>query len=178
MTAVTADAFALPSGHAAPAPRDRFEDLVERYAKDLHRYAYRLCRDRTLAEDLVQETFARAWRSLGSMRDGRAARSWLTTILRREHARLYERYQPDFKEVETERLPGWDGDDKSTEAFVLRRALEGLPREYRDPLMLQVLGGHSCEEIGHTLGISRGAVMTRVFRAKQKLRTTLEEPAG
>src|SRR5690606_9518313 len=71
--------------------RTRFEALVRAYSTELYRYAYWLCRDRFTAEDLVQETFARAWGNLGSLREEHAAKAWLYTILRNEHARLYER---------------------------------------------------------------------------------------
>ena len=167
---------------STPAPARlsgcQFEELVSTYGHDLFRYALWLSQDRAVAEDVVQETLMRAWRARGSIRDHGAAKSWLMTIVRREHARLYERYRPEIAELEEERVAGWDGDDKSTEAFVLRRALERLAPEYREPLELQVLGGHSCEEIGRIMGISRGAVMTRVFRAKQKMRDLLQgEPA-
>src|SRR6056297_1469741 len=162
----------------ADVSRAEFEVLVDTYARDLFRYALWLARDRAVAEDVVQETLLRAWRARGSIRDAKAVKSWLMTIVRREHARLYERYRPEFSDVEVERVAGFDGDDKSTEAFVLRRALETLSPEYREPLELQVLGGHSCEEIGRIMGISRGAVMTRVFRAKHKLRELLEADCG
>jgi len=68
-----------------------FEQLVSAYANDLYRYAYWLCKQPTLAEDLVQETFARAWKSIESLKDEKAAKAWLITILRRENARLYRK---------------------------------------------------------------------------------------
>lgn len=168
----TLDADALQQAEAAP---ERFESLVRSYSTDLFRYAFWLCRDRSMAEDLVQETFLRAWRAMHSIRDTQATKAWLLTILRREHARQYERIRPDFGDVETENLPGWNEHDTSTEAFVLRRAIAALPERYREPLVLQVLGGYRCEEIAQLLGLTRGAVMTRVFRAKQKLRGALTD---
>ena len=51
--------------------------------------------------------------------------------------------------------------------------MKELPEEYLEPLLLQVLGGYTCEEIGKILGIKAGAVMTRVFRARKKLRVIL-----
>ena len=64
--------------------------------------------------------------------------------------------------------------DTSPEAFALRRALESLSADYREPLIMQVLGGYSCEEIAQELDISASAVMTRLFRARKKLREILE----
>ena len=94
-----------------------FTALVNALSADLYRYAYWLCRDQDMAEDLVQETFARAWRSLDSLRDDRAAKSWLLTTLRREHARQYERTQPEFTDTDIEELVDPRPDyDTSTEA--------------------------------------------------------------
>jgi RNA polymerase sigma-70 factor (ECF subfamily) len=62
-------------------------------------------------------------------------------------------------------------------AFVLRRALAGLSEDYREPLLLQVLGGFSCDEIADTLGISASAVMTRLFRARKQMRDLIGDDA-
>jgi RNA polymerase sigma-70 factor (ECF subfamily) len=149
----------------------RFEALVNAWATDLYRFAFWLCRDRTRAEDLVQETFLRAWRSLGNLREEKAAKSWLITILRREHARGYERYTPEWEDTELDDLAA-DG-VSHVDALQLRRGLALLPEEYREPLLLQVLGGYNCDEIAALLNLSKGAVMTRLFRARQKLRASL-----
>ena len=78
----------------------RFEQLVNAYSGWLYRYAYWLTSDRNAAEDLVQETFLRAWRFLDSLQDEGSAKSWLTTILRRENARKYERKRLAMTEAE------------------------------------------------------------------------------
>lgn len=64
-----------------------YESLVRMYHKELYKFAYWLSGDPTIAEDLVQETFLRAWRALDSLQDENAAKPWLLTILRRENAR-------------------------------------------------------------------------------------------
>ena len=151
----------------------QFETLVQAFSAELFRYAFWLCGDRAQAEDLVQETFARAWRGIATLRDEHAARAWLYTILRHEHARLYERLQPDIKDLDETQLPGPIAYDTSTEAFALRRALKQLSNDYREPLVLQVLGGFSCDEIAKIMRISANTVMTRVFRARKKLREVL-----
>lgn len=69
----------------------RFEILAKALVPGLYRYAWWLCRDRALADDLVQETLLRAWRSLDSLREEDAARQWLITILRREYLRELSR---------------------------------------------------------------------------------------
>ena len=159
------------------ARQTQFEALVHAYSADLYRYAVWLCRNSEQAEDIVQETFMRAWKALDSLQDHRAAKRWLITILRRENARRFERVQADTASsdpVGLDRFPGFDQGHGRTETFVLRRALAALPDEYREPLLLQVLGGYSSEEIAELLGIKAGAVMTRLSRARQKLRARLD----
>lgn len=152
--------------------QDKFEVLIEGLSADLYRYACWMCGDRVQAEELVQETYLRAWRAIDSLRDARAAKGWLFTIFRREHARQFERKRLEMQEVaDIAEIPGDRAAyDTSTEAFVLRRALAELSEEYREPLVLQVLGGFSCDEIADTLGITPSAVMTRLFRARKQLR--------
>lgn len=153
----------------------QFDALVRSLSPDLYRYAWWLCRDRALAQDLVQETFMRAWRAMGDLRDAAAAKAWLITILRREHARLYERKSLERADVEPETLADdFEGPDAGGDAGVLRRALAALPAKYREPLVMQVLGGYSCQEIAEALGLKPQAVMTQLFRARQKLRAALD----
>jgi RNA polymerase sigma-70 factor (ECF subfamily) len=154
----------------------QFDALVRGYSGDLFRYAYWLCGEEALAQDLVQESFLRAWRSLDSLRETGAAKAWLITILRREHARLYERKTPQLVDVddvqvadEREALsPEGAGEDA-----LIRAAMAKLDVKYREPLLMQVLGGFSCEEIARELNISSAAVMTQLFRARQKLKAML-----
>ena len=70
------------------------------YHQDMFRYAAWLSRDRTVAEDVVQESLLRAWKSLDSLRDGGAAKHWLLTIVRRENARHFERRRLETVDVD------------------------------------------------------------------------------
>ncbi len=173
------NALSLPptaTGFSKPAsPQQRFDQLVSIHIKDLYRYAYWLCNDRSVAQDLVQDTLLRAWRSLDRLHKPEAAKGWLITILRRENARRFERYQPQLSGMPTEALPATrETYDTSTEAFALRRALQQLPRKYREPLLLQVIHGYSQKEIAAQLGISSAGAGTRLFRARQRLRAMLD----
>ena len=155
--------------------RAEFDTLVKALAPELFRYAMGLCRNAETAEDLVQETFLRGWRSRADLRDTKAARAWLYTILRNEHARLYERQRPEtYDPCQLPDIPV-RGYDTSAEAFVTRQALAGLESDYRDPLLLQVIGGFSCREIGQMLGLNTNTVLTRLFRARKTLRERLGE---
>ena len=96
------------------------------------------------------------------------------TILRRENARRFERKQLQTSDIPLEELSARETTyDTSTEAFVLRRAIEELPEEYREPLVQQVIGGYSQKEIAEQLGISSAGVGTRLFRARNKLKAAL-----
>ncbi len=150
----------------------QFDQTVRAYSADLYRYAYWLCRDRFVAEDLVQGTFERAWKHWRDLHDMDCVKSWLITILRREHARLHERKRLDTvdDDPETLDLPASMQADSQLE---LEQMVGALPLAYREPLLLQTLGGYSCSEIAAMLGTSEGAVMTRLTRARQALRAHL-----
>lgn len=151
-----------------------FSMFVRERSRELLRYAYRLCGDVHTAEDLVQESLLRAWRSRTNLQNPTAAKAWLYTIVRRENARRFERMVPPPAELpEDDRLAGRPQFDTSTEAFVLRRALQSLAAEYREPLLLQVVHGHSQQEIAERLGLTCAAVGTRLFRARAKLREAI-----
>jgi RNA polymerase sigma-70 factor (ECF subfamily) len=155
----------------------RFEKLARAYSTDLYRYAMWICGNDALAKDLVQETFLRAWKALDSLKNEKAAKSWLITILRREYARTFERKVPKFTDIETVSVPEDDELEPAErlERQWLRKGMESLPKKYREPLLLQVVMGHSCEEISKQLGVSKSAVMTQLFRARELLKKKLQD---
>ena len=160
-----------------------FESMVHAYSKDLYRYGYWLSKDSAIAEDLVQETFLRAWRAIDSLNDAKAAKSWLFTILRRENARRFEKKsaQAELTSLDDEMVEIFatvDDDFASIDNMAVRAAIRQIPTSYSEPLVLQVIGGYSCEEIAAIIDVKPGAVMTRVFRARQKLRKILEDDAS
>ena len=156
----------------------RYEDLVRTLHADIYRYAYWLCSNKHVAEDITQETFLRAWRSLDSLNDEKAAKSWLITILRRENARRFERKQFDYSDVEQEQLEDVFSSsiEDQTEQYWLRKQIGKLEVEYREPLLLQIIGGFSGDEIAKILDLNRNTVMTRLFRARNQLKDALDNP--
>jgi RNA polymerase sigma-70 factor, ECF subfamily len=154
---------------SAPLALDR---LFESLRPELLRFAWWLARDRAIAEDVVQEALLRAWRSRDGLKDPAAARGWLLTIVRREHARLYERKRLEITDLdaviaaEDTQLATESGD----ELVGLRLAITQLPDDYRVPLVMQVLGGFTTDEIAKELALSTAAVLTRLFRARNRLR--------
>ena len=154
----------------------RYEALVYALHSDLFRYACWLVKDKTVAEDIVQETFLRAWKSIDSLKDDKAAKSWLITILRRENARRFERKQFDLVDIEDVSVAD---DLLSNEVEIehreLRKIMAPLNEEYREPLMLQIVFGYSGDEIAEQLDLNKNTVMTRLFRARNQVKEALEK---
>ena len=159
------------------AGRARFQALCQALRPDLLRFAFWLSRDRALAEDVVQETMLRAWKARDSLKSESAAKPWFLTIIRREYARSFERKRLATVDVDEliareEPMLAASHDEDLAE---LRAALFKLSEEYREPLVLQVLMGYSTAEIAAELGLSTGAVLTRLFRARNQLRALCGE---
>lgn len=153
-----------------------FEEIVEAHYQNLFRFALSLSQKETDACDLVQQTFAIFARKGHQLRDSSKVKSWLFTTLRREFLasrRKAERFAdeppdeattPDLSE---ERLATLDGE-------TVIRALGELPLEYREPLTLFYLDEHTYQDISNHLNIPIGTVMSRLSRAKVKLRALLQ----
>jgi len=155
----------------------KFDRLATAYGADLYRFAVWLCGNDALAKDLVQETYLRAWRALDKLKDDGAAKGWLLTILRREYARTFERKVPKFTDVDQVVVPE-DSElepDERVEIELMRRNILKLAPKYREPLLMQVVMGYSCEEISSELGVSKSAVMTQLFRAREQLKSKLQK---
>jgi RNA polymerase sigma-70 factor (ECF subfamily) len=166
-----------PVMNSEAARLDKFDRLAAAYGADLYRFALWLCGNDALAKDLVQETYLRAWKALDKLRDESAAKGWLLTIVRREYARTFERKVPRFTDVDAVVVPEEDEPepDDRAEIGLLRRHILMLAPKYREPLLLQVVLGYSCEEIAAELGIGKSAVMTQLFRAREQLKTKLQK---
>lgn len=139
------------------------------YSADLYRFAYWLCRDRHAAEDLVQEACLRGWKAWAELRELAQAKAWLMTIVRNEYVRSLSQRKnetslDEMDEAQLPSIPSFEAGLETAQAVAL------LPLAYREPLLLQVLGGFSCAEIAGVLGTTEGAVMTRLTRARQALR--------
>jgi len=156
----------------------RFEALCEPYRGEVFRFSLWLSRSHQVAEEVVQETLLRAWRSLDSLKDDATAKSWLLTIARREHARLYERKRhptvniDELAAAEASCLAA-TADRDPDEVQDVRQAIFELEEEHREPLVLQVLMGYSTLEIAQLMHLNEGAVSTRLFRARNRLRARL-----
>lgn len=183
----------LPSGrlaNPAPATPDTrvspeaalLEEMVQAHLDPLYRTALRLTGRPQDAEDLVQETFLRAWRSLHTYRAGTNPKAWLFRILHNAHIDRYRagtRTVPTVDEIEGQdpafvvnETPETLIADTVMEAEV-RDALMKLPEVFRACVVLADLEGFSYQEIAETLGIPRGTVMSRLFRGRRAMRKAL-----
>ena len=157
--------------------RQRFDSLVSVFYQDMYRFAAWLSRDKAIAEDVVQEALLRAWKSLDALRDDGAAKPWLLTIVRRENARYFEKRR--LETVDIDNLSASQAallaESPNEELDDLRTAIFGLDDDYREPLVLQVLMGYSTSEIAEMMGLKQGAVLTRLHRARHKLKDSVEQ---
>jgi len=151
-----------------------FARWVEGYQAFLYRAAWALTGERGAAQDLVQETFALAWRSRKQLRDSGAVQAWLYRILRREAARQWRGREP---------WDEWDdticdevADEKAAvDARIdLLDALQALSPMHREILVLFYLADMSYEDMALAMGIPGGTVMSRLNRARTALRRLME----
>ena len=160
--------------------RFAFEEIVRRYQRRVYATAYRIVRRHEVADDVAQETFIRAFRSLDRYDPQRPFGPWICRIaanLAVNHVRspqAREEALPDGHAETPSAAPGPLQGVLETEArTMLDRALEDLPAEQRAVFCLRVFEDLSYKEIADSLGISIGTVMSRLSRAREKLRGAL-----
>ncbi|HAY80987.1 MAG TPA: RNA polymerase subunit sigma-70 [Planctomycetaceae bacterium] len=153
-----------------------FDALVDEHGPAMYRIAYRMIGDRHEAEDVVQETFRSAWRSRGRFQSGRSPRAWLAAILRRrvvDHWRRRPAPKPTADEgVLTGSVPA---EDPLANEFTdeMQSALGQLPEQLRETLLLVVVGELTHQEVADLLDLPLGTVLSRVSRARTRLRDYL-----
>lgn len=169
----------MNSSNADMERRRRFDRLVSVWHQDMYRYAAWLSRDPAIAEDVVQEALLRAWKSLDALREEEAAKQWVLTIVRRENARYFERKRLETVDVDnlTASQAAMLAESADTDLDDIREAIYELEDDYREPLVLQVLLGHTTKEIAELMGIKPGAVLTRLHRARNKLKERFADGA-
>ena len=161
----------------AALSRTLYERAVQQHGAELLHYATRLCGRRDGAEDLVQETFCHAWRSIHTLRDDSRLRAWLFQILRRRHFRTMQKkrfpqtvpleHAADVAAPLSELSPLADRES-------LQAGLDQLEARFKQPFLMLYLEGMSCESAARELKIPLGTLLSRVFRAKQSLRAAME----
>ncbi len=171
--------------------RERFEALALPYLDSLYNTALRLTRNAQDAEDLVQETYFKAYRNFDQFQPGTNLKAWLFRILKNSFINEYRKRQSepsqgDFAEIEQGyegAIDGsrWTGSPTTPEEEALasaldedvQKALEELPEDYRMVLLLADLEDFSYKEIAEILEIPLGTVMSRLYRARKQLEAAL-----
>jgi RNA polymerase sigma-70 factor (ECF subfamily) len=145
----------------------------------LRRYARALVGDRAAADDLVQDTLERAWAKLHLFRQGTDLRAWLFTVMHNVHVNQVRAARPtDALEDEMPELAQRAAQGDALLVRDLERALAALPAAQREVLLLVALEDLSYEETANVLGIPIGTVMSRLARAREKLRAMMTGKGG
>ncbi len=182
------------------ATQDRtelFEQEALKHLDALYRTALRMTRNPQDAEDLVQETYLRAYRFFDQFQPGTNLRAWLFKILTNSYINTYRKaaaepkntslddteefslYHQMAREVQTGSL-GWDVEAQVLDRFAeadIREAIEKLPEAFRMTVLLADVEGFSYKDIAEITGVSKGTVMSRLFRGRRLLQKALWERA-
>ncbi|MGC4003954.1 MAG: sigma-70 family RNA polymerase sigma factor [Pirellulales bacterium] len=171
-----------PTHDPSPGKPPSMDDLVERHADGLYRYAVALCGSRIDAEDLTQQAFLTAQSSLDQLREPAAAGGWLAALVRSAYGRMARKRRPTSCgaiELELDRLPtAIDEPPDDFDPERLRIALAKLPDDYRVVVVGFYFEDCSYKELAARLDIPLGTVMSRLARAKHWLRTQLLDPVA
>ena len=152
--------------------RGAFEEIVRATARLVWAYVHGLVKDPGWTEDIVQETYLRAWESIGWLKDPAAFRAWLFTTARRlawRHAEVAGRSISVAEAPEAAAPPAEPEDERDR----VRAALARLPERYRLPVTLHFVNGMEYGEISETLGLANGSLRGLIARGTKKLRDDL-----
>jgi RNA polymerase sigma-70 factor (ECF subfamily) len=176
--------------------QEQFTADAMQYAPQLFSTALRMTRNRSDAEDLVQETYIKGWRSFSTFQEGTNLRAWLFRIMTNTYINKYNASKRKGTEVELDdveelflykRLGSIDqsklsssAEDQMLNLFTddeVKNALESLPEDFRIPVLLSDVDGFSYKEIAEMLEIPMGTVMSRLHRGRKIMQKMLYEYA-
>ena len=179
------------------ADQARFTEVAMEHMPGLYSAALRMTRNAADAEDLVQETYLKAYRSYASFQEGTNLRAWLYRILTNTYINSYRaaKRRPEVTDVEDvedlylykrmagagEIRTGRSAEDEALDTFtddVVKSALEELPEAFRMAVLLADVEGFSYKEISEITDVPIGTVMSRIHRGRRALQKALHEVAA
>lgn len=171
-----------PANKAAAAPpsgatAESFKDELVATIPHLRAFARSLCHDPAQADDLAQEALAKAWKARESFEPGTSIKAWTFMILRNQfysEKRRSWRSAPLDAEMAENTLVATDNPTAPMELLELRAALNKLPDDQREALILVGAGGMAYEEAARVCGVAVGTIKSRVSRARKALETILD----
>ena len=174
------------------ADQAEFESMAMPFMDQLYSHALRLTKNSSDAEDLVQETYLKGYRAFSSFKEGTNLRAWLFRILTNSFINNYRKKQRGFEEEDFDEIDdmyllrrlgsiqnntlGMSAEDMLFERLTedeIKDAVENLPTQYREVVLLADVQGFSYKEIAEILEIPNGTVMSRLHRGRAKLQKVL-----
>lgn len=156
--------------------KDLFNGILSKHYSSIYNYALWLSQDTSIAEDLTQETFLRAWRSFSTLNNPDAIKPWLFIILKRENYRrlgkeVVEYCELDFNTIEDTLDPYSQYINSKTLYYYVKQ----LPSRYYEPLMIQLATDSAHQDIADQLNTPLNTVRTRLRRAQHYLKTIVND---
>jgi RNA polymerase sigma-70 factor (ECF subfamily) len=169
------DEDAADAGRVLAGDLGAFEGIVRRWQGRLVGLAWRFCRDRATAEDMAQEAFLKAYRSLASFRGEAAFSTWLTAIALNSYRSRLRREGPPLLSLDPAELLAAAGGahhelEEHERAEAVRRAVLALPARYREPIVLYYFEEKDVAETARLLGLAEGTLKARLHRGRELLR--------
>jgi RNA polymerase sigma-70 factor (ECF subfamily) len=152
-----------------------FSGIVQRWQGRLINLAWRFCRDRTMAEDMAQDAFVKAFRALSTFRGESAFSTWLTAIAVNSYRSWLRDREPRPVQIDLARTHAREPDaltglQAQERASALRESVLTLPRRYREPIVLYYFEDKNLSETARVLGLPEGTVKARLHRGRELLK--------